>query len=641
MDQWRTIRGTRFNGGKRTVGPIMEDGSLSRARDMIPPREILDYLVAELRVGARTPAEVLSDVRDSWTWDDISTGHLRRDIWEAHDDGRLTDAEASALSRGMDAWLASMADDDPTEAIDGPAIVAMHLTRESHGQPSVALRPGAILGDRYVLGDAVARGGQSIVFRAEVLPDDNGVDAGTVVAIKVPKALNPAPAAVARLKREFRQTQLLGHPGVVRMFDLGCDRGTWFIAMELLDGMSLRTRLNRSAAQPLGRADALRIVAACGAVLAHAHRHGFAHGDVKPGNLFLQENGDVKVLDFGSVHDIQPSPAVHGPEAGAVSAVTRTYASPELLDGLSAEPRDDIFSLACVAYEMLAGRHPFSRVPANQARARDMEVLPITGLAPRQNAALAEALAWSRERRPRSIDAWLEALLDEGRPVPARPSRPTQQSLSPADWLPWRWVGAVAAIAVLLFGVAWWATRSSDEPLLAPAIVADPQSDESTLQIESPAEPPLPDESSLEPATMPESAEWPTAVVDATPSARERAAPPVPAADPVRLEADTASIRIPEGATSAVVILRRSGPATGPLTVTWQLENGNALEGEDFATPADRTTRFATGQTSRAIYVPIVNDDRPEPEEFFTLSFQSPRAVIDSGRVTITILDDD
>lgn len=607
---------------------------------MIPPREILDYLVAELRVGARAPAEVLSDVRDSWTWDDISTGHLRRDIWEAHGDGRLTDAEAGELSRGMDAWLASMADDDPTEAIDAPAIVAMHLTRESHGRPSVELRPGAILGDRYVLGDAVARGGQSIVFRAEVMPDDDGVDAGKVVAIKVPKALDPTPAAVARLKREFRQTQRLQHPGVVKMFDLGCDRGTWFIAMELLDGVSLRTRLNRTAAQPLGRDEALRIIAAWGAVLAHAHRHGFAHGDVKPGNLLLQENGDIKVLDFGSAQDTQPA---HALEGGAVSAVTRTYASPELLDGLSAEPRDDIFSLACVAYEMLAGRHPFSRVPANQARARDMEVMPITGLAPRQNAALADALEWSRDRRPRSVEAWLEALLDETRTVPATRARPTIELPPPGDWLPWRWVGAVAAIAVLLFGVAWWATRSSDERSVAPAVVADPRPAESTLQVESPTVPPLPGESSpaLEPATTAASTETPTAVADATPSARDPIAPPVSAADPVRIEAETASIQVPEGATSAVVILRRSGPATGPLTVAWQLENGNALEGEDFATPAERTTRFAGGQTTRAIYLPLVNDDQPEPEEFFTLSFQSPRAVIDSGRVTITILDDD
>ena len=67
----------------------------------------------------------------------------------------------------------------------------------------------------------------------------------------------------------------------------------------------------------------------------------------------------------------------------------------------------------------------------------------------------------------------------------------------------------------------------------------------------------------------------------------------------------------------------------------------SAIDGEDFTTPAERRTRFAAGQTTRAIYVPLVNDDQPEPEESFSLSFQSPRAVIDDGRVTITILDDD
>ena len=96
----------------------------------------------------------------------------------------------------------------------------------------------------------------------------------------------------------------------------------------------------------------------------------------------------MKVLDFGTAHDIQPAPPAQALEAGGASTVvTRTYASPEVLDGLPPEPRDDLFSLACVAYEMLAGRHPFSRVPANQARSQDMEVLPIADLAPQRSEA--------------------------------------------------------------------------------------------------------------------------------------------------------------------------------------------------------------------------------------------------------------
>jgi serine/threonine protein kinase len=617
---------------------------------MIPPREILDYLVAELRVGARAPEDVLSHVREAWVWDEASATRLRTDIREAHGGGRLTDAEAGELSRGVEAWLESMADDDdPTEAIDDPAIVAMQLTRVLHDGPSLELRPGVVLGDRYLLGEPVARGGQSIVFRARVLRDDaDGAGMGSVVAIKVLKDGNPSAAAVARLKREFRQTQSLRDSGVADVFDLGCDRGTWFIAMELLEGMSLRTRLNRVATQPLGRSEALQIVAACGAVLARAHRMGFAHGDVKPGNLFVQENDGIKVLDFGAGHDVQPAPTGLASEARASSAAaTRTYASPEVLEGLAAEPRDDVFSLACVAYEMLAGRHPFSRMPANEARAQAIEVMAVAGLTPRQNAALANALEWSRSRRPTSIDAWLEALLDQAPAAPARKWGPTNLPLTPGEWLPWRWIGAVAIAATLLLVVVWWASRPGDEGA-APTVAADLESSESGRPDESQADSWLSPEEALAPlestvAPAAEPTQGATDAASATSQAPVAVAPPprASAANRARIEADTAAVRISESAPVAVVVLRRSGNPAVPVTVTWQLEDGSAHEGDDYTTPANRSARFAAGQTARAIYVPLVNDDQSEAEEFLSLTFQSARATIDASRVTITILDDD
>ena len=617
---------------------------------MIPPREILDYLVAELRVGARAPEDVLSHVRDAWVWDEASASRLRADIHEAHDDGRLTEAEAGDLSRGIESWLGSMSDDDSTEPIDEPAIVAMQLTRESHGGPSLELRPGVVLSDRYVLGEAVARGGQSIVFRAHVLRDDDGAGAGKAVAIKIPKDANPSAAAVARLKREFRQTQSLRDFGVVEMFDLGCDRGTWFIAMELLEGMSLRTRLNRVATQPLGRSEALQIVVACGAVLAQAHRKGFAHGDVKPGNLFLQGKDGIKVLDFGAANDVQPAPRGLAIEARSSSAAaTRAYASAEVLEGLAPEPRDDTFSLACVAYEMLAGRHPFSRLPANEARAQAVEVMPIMGLTPRQNAALGTALEWSRSRRPTSIEAWLEALLDKGPVAPPRKARSTTSPLTPAEWLPWRWIGAVAAAATLLLGVIWWASRSGGEGATSPAVVAGLRSSESQLQDELPADAwrsPV-DASRTLASTAATPSAAPTqvstdAAIATSQTPPDVVPPPRPStANRVRVEADTASVQVSEGAPAAVVILRRTGNPRVPVTVTWQLQDGSASDGDDYTTPADRSARFASGQTARAIYVPLVNDDQSEPEESLSLTFRSARASVDASPVTITILDDD
>ena len=229
--------------------------------------------------------------------------------------------------------------------------------------------------------------------------------------------------------------------------------------------------------------------------------------------------------------------------------------------------------------------------------------------------------------------------------APARRSRPTTPPLTPGEWLPWRWIGAVAAAATLLFVVIWWASRTGDEGA-APAVVAD--LDGSELQDEEPAEAwPPPDDPSAPPALTTatpaaESAQASTDAAIATSQTPVVAAPPRTApANRARIEADAAAVRISESAPAAVVVLRRSGNPAGPVTVTWLLEAGSAVEGEDYTMPASRSARFAAGQTARAIYVPLVNDDRSEPEESLSLTFQSPRATIDASRVTITILDDD
>jgi hypothetical protein len=221
--------------------------------------------------------------------------------------------------------------------------------------------------------------------------------------------------------------------------------------------------------------------------------------------------------------------------------------------------------------------------------------------------------------------------------------------LAPADWLPWRWIAAVAIVATVLFVAIWLSSGSIDESAPSPAVAADPPPDESALQDELPADafqastdaPPAAESTVTTPtaALAPDTAD----PANATSPPSDAVARPARTAtvNRARIEADTASISISEGAPSAVVVLRRSGNAAVPLTVTWQLQDGSAREGEDYTTPANRGARFAAGQTTRAIYVPLVNDDQPEPEESLSLTFESPRATIDSGSVTITILDDD
>ena len=164
--------------------------------------------------------------------------------------------------------------------------------------------------------------------------------------------------------------------------------------------------------------EALHIAMACGEALAHAHAHGVTHGDVKPDNVFLTVSGEVRMLDFGVAPDSVESPL---PEDRAVAdpvqgAATRAYASPEVLSGQSPEPSDDVFSMACVIYEMLAGKHPYGRRGADEALAEGLELDRLPGISAQQWRALASSLAWQRADRPEIRD--LLRLLCSDAPAP-------------------------------------------------------------------------------------------------------------------------------------------------------------------------------------------------------------------------------
>jgi tRNA A-37 threonylcarbamoyl transferase component Bud32 len=613
----------------------------------------VDHVVAELSAGARAPQDVVADILHHASWDRASIIRMHADLHRAHRDGRLTRPHLAELSQYIESWLFAMADDeaDPTEELHPipPAVVALDATRAAAAGTTADVGPGMVLRDRYVLGEQLARGGHSLVYRARDLRRDAGSGDAPDVAIKVLREdQRNSESSIARLRREFRQTQALRHSGVVRMFDLDCDRGVWFITMEWLEGESLRARLKRWSAQPLGIAESLRIASNCGEVLAAAHRRGTSHGDFKPANVLLEASGGIKVLDFGAACDVSPAPPEAVADATAIAhAATRSYASPEVLAGSPAGPRDDIYSLACVTCEMLTGRHPFGRLPANEARGRLLVVDRVPGLTPRQNAALAGGLAWAREERPPSVAAFLEALHDtSGDPVPAGLAARLRTS-SLARALPWRFVGVLAALALVAFiAFAWLGTR--DQHVVPVRATRDvPSAAAPRASAPTPQAGPTPEHDSI--VRLPVVAA-PTAGTPPTPLAAETAPlqtaessqPVAPPPAPARIEAESTTIRISEGAPAAVVLLRRKGASSTPVSVSWKLVPGSALAGQDYPAGAKGTVRFLRGQSMRTIYVPLLNDDAPELEEFFTLVLTSRTADLGaSGRITITILDDD
>ncbi|MCA9573753.1 MAG: serine/threonine protein kinase, partial [Myxococcales bacterium] len=162
----------------------------------------------------------------------------------------------------------------------------------------------------------------------------------------------------------------LAHPNIITVFDFDRDGRVAYMTMELLDGSSLSGLMHRKGSS-LDWKDAEPIIRGVGAALAYAHEQGIVHADIKPGNIFLTTDGRVKLLDFGIAQAIREGVAAAGAAAGngLEGALTPGFASVEMLEGMPAAPKDDIYAFACVIYEMLAGHHPFDGKTASEAEA--------------------------------------------------------------------------------------------------------------------------------------------------------------------------------------------------------------------------------------------------------------------------------
>jgi serine/threonine protein kinase/Tfp pilus assembly protein PilF len=228
---------------------------------------------------------------------------------------------------------------------------------------STSLSPGTRLGSYEIL-SLIGAGGMGEVYRAR---DDR---LGRDVAIKtISPRMAVGPDALTRFEREGRAIAAMSHPNILTIHDVGREGETSYIVTELLEGKTLRHRL----AQPdLSWRVAVEIATAVAAGLAAAHAHGIIHRDLKPENIFLTDDGRVKILDFGLALSQPSGTAVtlNGPASGERLTVagamvgTMGYTSPEQVTGGPLDARTDIFSLGCVLYEMLTGRHPFRRATA-------------------------------------------------------------------------------------------------------------------------------------------------------------------------------------------------------------------------------------------------------------------------------------
>ena len=532
-------------------------------------------------------------------------------------------AAASAPAKAP-AWSA------PFDTVPISEDAAASVTAAATTAPTREAHVGDVLRNRYRIEAILAKGASGSVFEASDPYRLNQPPAGKRLALKVLRTPDPRGSFMSQLRQEFYSLQLLSHPNIVRAFDFDRDGTLAFFTMELLHGVHLRRVLLTRGRVPLQRAHAFAIIRDVGAAIAYAHSRGVVHGDINPQNVFITAGGEVRVLGFGAAHKL--SAGAPEPEQSSAFSDTHKFASCEVLQGYRPDTSDDVYSLSCLAYLLLKGKHPFSEHTAVEARGERLRPRRPARLTYRQWLTLRAGLQTDRKKRPTDVQAWLDDMNLGG----AAKRLPAANDLieAPADKPQrLRLAAGIVVIGAFVAGAYWLATNveiprtptaepAAQEPAVTPP-AAPPVAVSPPIR-QSPPPAPTASRANIKPAAAQPVPAAPVSAraaapaaprTDASPASASAAAHPAPIATRVEMTTETLDALPTDKAVHVTV--RRRGSLRGETSFTWWTESGTAKPGTDFSAVLPHVEHMQDGEASVVLTVPLIATVRATPKGFY------------------------
>jgi serine/threonine protein kinase len=479
--------------------------------------------------------------------------------------------------------------------------------------PIATLAISQVLRDRYVLQSQLGTGGKGAAFKAldrfrTTLPDKH-----QYVALKILHARGDcSEQTLAKLRLEFHCGQVLSHRNIVNVYELDRDGDVVFFTMELLDGEPLSNVMERLRPGVMRKSQAWQLIQQLGAGLAHAHERGVVHGDLTPRNIFITREGELRILGFGAAHRFiavtsRSEHADYAPTSG-----TAAYASCEQLEGRRVDPRDDLYALACICYELLAGSHPFALRPATLARDYRVSLVRPHGLTGRQWRALQKGLSWHRAGRSISVRLWMHRLIKErAQEHSVTPLQELTQSNRAESKIPWRAAALFLVATLTIVGVlaevrSTFALKTVDTPSPAVSLTAIREVT-SVLPNERPATTFVVTQASV-------SARKDIAYSAPPAKAAARATPLMISVEPSQVRSDDhfAEIRLHRS------LLQENSP------FTWWTEPATAKPDVDYVPEAVAIQTFPTGYRTTRLYVRLLPQSLRSQRSYFYIAIAEP-----------------